>query len=293
MKTPKYLSGLAIIILSTAFSLSSVSAEMNASPSVRESTGIYVFNEESATELPYTNNIVAASALYPVEESRPLMQSESSQAVDSLTPDWVGLKRDTKYFLGWQFVVIGALYSSPESVSSWSPEAKNEYGLEKWKNNVTNPVLDGDDWYINFALHPYWGATYYTRARERGLDRTESFMTAVAWSALFEFTSEALFEPVSLQDLVVTPVAGALIGEYVFAPIRENIKAKPDGPNTLDKTLLVLTDPFYYLNTWADRVLGVKTDVQLQISSVTPRDLTSAANVAPVTQWNVGLRTTW
>jgi hypothetical protein len=276
------------IIFSAALSLNSASAQTVPGTALYEPSGIFAQPAHSKSALPYSTGYSATSLLAPVEES------ESKSAIPaSLAPDWSGLKKDTAYFLGWQFVVIGALYSSPESVSSWSPEEKNGYGLDKWKNNVSNPVVDGDVWYINFVLHPYWGATYYTRARERGLDRTDSFLTAVAWSALFEYTSEALFEPVSLQDLIVTPVAGALIGEYVFAPLRENINAKPGGPNTLDKALLVVTDPFYYLNNWADRVLGIKTDVQLQLSNVTPRSVTAEPNAPAVSQWNIGLRTTW
>lgn len=287
MNTLKNLLSMAIIF-SAVFSLNSVSAQTVPSTALYESSTIFAQPAYGESALHYGAGFSATPLLAQVKEA-----DLESAMPGSLAPDWRGLKKDTAYFLGWQFVVIGALYSSPESVSSWSPEDRNGYGLDKWKNNVSNPVVDGDVWYINFVLHPYWGATYYTRARERGLDRTDALLTAVAWSALFEYTSEALFEPVSLQDLIVTPVAGALIGEYVFAPLRENINAKPDGPNTLDKALLVVTDPFYYLNNWADRVLGIKTDVQLQLSNVTPRSVTTEPNAPAVSQWNIGLRTTW
>lgn len=213
-------------------------------------------------------------------------------------PDWGGITRDTAYFLGWQFAVIGVLYVMPESISQWSTEDKSNYSIDKWKYNTQNPVWDEDKWYINYILHPYWGATYYTRARERGLDRTDSFLTSVLWSTLYEYGAEAFFEPVSKQDLVITPVVGSLIGEYWFAPLRERIRAKPGGPDGWDKTVLVLTDPFGFLNAWADGVLGVKTDIRLQRSSMAPRDPAAVASGAPVTQeankiWNLSLRAEW
>lgn len=58
-----------------------------------------------------------------------------------------GIVRDTAYFLGYQFVVIGVLYVLPEDISGWTEEMKAEYNLSKWLDNVTNPVVrDGDVW---------------------------------------------------------------------------------------------------------------------------------------------------
>ena len=39
-------------------------------------------------------------------------------------PDWKGLRRDTGYFLGYQFVVIGVLYVMPTSVTNWDRERR-------------------------------------------------------------------------------------------------------------------------------------------------------------------------
>jgi len=183
-------------------------------------------------------------------------------------PDWKGISRDTAYFMGWQFVSLAALYVSPQSVSSWDANDKSDITATKWNRNVTHPVWDQDDWSMNYILHPYWGATYYIRGRERGLSRTDSFLIATLWSVLFEYGGEALFEPVSKQDLIVTPVAGALIGEYWFVPWRENIRAKPNGPSSWDSVLLVMTDPFYYLNAWVDGVLGMHTDIRIQYTNM-------------------------
>lgn len=68
-------------------------------------------------------------------------------------PDWRGIKRDTAYFIGYQFAVIGALYVAPEAISGWSKEDKQNYSFEKWKENVRNPVWDEDAWWVNYILH--------------------------------------------------------------------------------------------------------------------------------------------
>lgn len=179
-------------------------------------------------------------------------------------PDWRGVGRDVGYFLGYQFAAIAVLYAAPESISGWDREQKRNYSFEKWRNNISRPVWDDDRWWLNYVLHPYWGGAYYVQARERGLDRPQAFLYSALLSAIFEYGAEALAEPVSAQDLVVTPVAGALVGEYLFTPLRARIRAKEGELNWLDKTLLVVTDPLGVLSAETDRVFGIKATLRWQ-----------------------------
>lgn len=178
-------------------------------------------------------------------------------------PDWSGARRDVAYFLMHQFAAIAVLYVAPESVSGWSEEQKRNYSFRQWRDNVAKPVWDEDVWWINYVLHPYWGAAYYTRAREQGLDRAQSFWFSALLSTLFEYGAEALAEPVSKQDLVLTPVFGALLGEYLFAPLRARIRDQPGQLDWSDKALLVLTDPLGAINEETDRLLGTGTSIRL------------------------------
>ena len=179
-------------------------------------------------------------------------------------PDWEGLRRDTGFFLGYQLALIGALYVAPEKISGWSDEQKQSYSLDKWRKNVSNPVWDKDSWFINYVLHPYWGGTYYIRARERGGSGVQAFWYSVLLSTLYEYGAEALFEPVSIQDMFVTPIVGSLVGEYLFAPWRASIRAKPGALDWSDKAVLVLTDPLGVVNAQVDRWLGMKTSLSFQ-----------------------------
>ena len=191
---------------------------------------------------------------------RPDITPEATPEQPAITPNWKGLRRDTLYFLGYQAVVIAVLYAVPESETGWD---KNTAGFSKWWDNVTNPHRDTDDAYLNWITHPYWGAAYYIRGRERGLSRWQSFGYSALLSTLYEYGAEAFFEQPSYQDLWITPVIGSLLGEFVFSPLRESIKAKPGGPDGMDKFLLVLTDPLGAANELTDRIFGVETQVSL------------------------------
>lgn len=177
-----------------------------------------------------------------------------------------GLWRDTKYFLGYQVATIGILYLMPESVSGWSDEQKEEYDLGIWWDNVTHPQTDTDDFFINCVLHPYWGAAYFVRARERGYNMGEGFAYSALMSSLYEFGVEALFENASKQDLWVTPVIGSMVGTY-FWHLRGYIQERDierGFRSTGDKWLWVLTDPLGALNRQVDTWFG--QDAQLQLA---------------------------
>ena len=185
------------------------------------------------------------------------------RAAPPAEPDWRGARRDVGYFLGYQVVGVAILYALPEGITGWSSEDKRKSSFDSWRENVGKAVWDEDTWFVNYVLHPYWGGGYYIRARERGLDRVQSFWFSALLSTLWEYGAEALFEPVSIQDLVVTPVAGCLVGEYLFAPLRAHIRAKRGELDWSDKLLLMLTDPLGAINGQVDQLLGVKTTLQL------------------------------
>ena len=183
------------------------------------------------------------------------------------SPDWLGIKMDTSYFIGLQFAIIAILYVAPESISGWTQEDKDSYSLNKWVENVKNPVWDADEWWVNYILHPYWGATYYIRGRERGFNRSHSFWYSFLLSTIYEFGPEALFEPVSYQDLIVTPVAGYLLGEYLFVPIRKRIRAK-GRLFWQDKAVLLITDPLGVVSEELSRIFGVNTRVGFRLQEM-------------------------
>ncbi len=180
-------------------------------------------------------------------------------------PDSDGLKRDTWYFLGYQWVTIGVLYVVPETISNWSDEQKQGDYLSRWRDNVTNPQFDSDDLYLNYLLHPYWGAAYFVRAKERGYSDTGAFWYSMLLSSIYEFGAEAMFEEVSIQDVIFTPMLGSMLGQY-FMNVRRDIRQRDfelGHRRTRDKWVWVLTDPLGAINRRMDRLLGVDTRLQV------------------------------
>ncbi len=177
--------------------------------------------------------------------------------------DWAGMRKDTAYFAAYQFVVIGVLYIVPESVSGWTPEQKQNFSGGKWKDHIRHVVWDHDEWYINYILHPYWGAAYYVRAQQRGFGPAGSFWYAAMLSTIYEFGAEAIFEKPSIQDMIFTPVGGAFVGDY-FMTLRGEIQARRQASGKtsgMDSFLLVATDPLGALNNNVDRLFGKNASV--------------------------------
>ncbi len=138
------------------------------------------------------------------------------------------------------------LYSMPESITGWEKEDVLSLN-EKWKGNITTgPQWDHDKYFFNWVAHPYVGATYYIVARKSDFNQFDSFLYSLAMSTLFwEYGIEAFAEVPSIQDLIITPVFGAFLGEYLYFQEKKIIKNNGRLFNSrfLGKTALVLIDP--------------------------------------------------
>jgi hypothetical protein len=221
-----------------------------------------LFSQQFSNQFPAISDSLDENASYK-QNQRPY---GFGRELDDTSPvDYPGLRRDAAYFLGYQFFIVGLLYVMPEEVSAWTEEQKEEYTFEKWWDNVSHPRWDPDEWYINYILHPYWGMTYYTRGRERGLSETGAFWFSFTLSSIYEFGLEALFEPVSIQDVIFTPGVGALLGWY-FEDTRREIKQQSTF-STWDKTILIATDPLGTLNTMVDNLFGVGVESEFALRS--------------------------
>lgn len=211
-----------------------------------------------------------ASSVLPAASTEPNQPSPDNIPITKVSqhqvrPDYEGLKRDTYYLFAYQFAVIGMLYVMPEGISGWDQEAKDNYSLSTWRENVRHAEWDKDDYVINYVLHPYWGAAYYVRGRERRLSRTQAFWYSTALSTFYEYGFEALFEKPSIQDLVVTPLAGIVVGDY-FMQLRSDIAERQRLGKTTskDRWLLLATDPLGAVNNHVDRFFGRQADFALR-----------------------------
>lgn len=108
--------------------------------------------------------------------------------------------------------------------------------FSKWIDNITQwPVVDdGDSFWTNYILHPYFGAQYYLFYRHRGHSVWASALGTAIMSTLFEYTIEGLVETPSLADLIATPGVGVPLGIMMetlsgWLVERDNVPAKIAG----------------------------------------------------------------
>jgi hypothetical protein len=112
-----------------------------------------------------------------------------------------------------------------------------------WKKLSGKAVLFDDNSIAlnSFPGHPLAGAYYYLLARHNNLSRTESFIWSFAASTINEFLIEWR-EVASISDLVVTPVAGATVGEAMYT-FGHYFRCAANKDSLLYKILAVVMDP--------------------------------------------------
>ena len=159
--------------------------------------------------------------------------------------DGTALKHNTILLVGSSVVIMGLLYMAPSSFTNWEDKDKSPFS-KWWKNVSHHPVIDKDDFFLNYVTHPYSGALYYMGARSAGANGLYSFLYSTALSTFFwEYGIEAFAERPSIQDLIITPVLGSMLGECFYLAKRHIVSndEKLLGSSVLGKTTLFLIDP--------------------------------------------------
>ncbi len=104
---------------------------------------------------------------------------------------------------------------------------QKDWDMPPMKVRFTKDVMrfDGNTFPINFLWHPLSGGAYYHAARSNDLGLGWSMLSVTLASAAWEYGFE-FKEKVSINDLIVTPVAGIALGEvgsrlgwYVTHPV--------------------------------------------------------------------------
>ena len=76
-------------------------------------------------------------------------------------------------------------------------------------------TFDSDHFNTNAVGHPFDGTVYYQIARGNGLGPAGAFVSSVVASTFWEYLVEIPENP-SLNDLLITPLSGAIIGESTY-----------------------------------------------------------------------------
>lgn len=186
------------------------------------------------------------------------------------TPDknWDYLLGQTYTILGISVATVGLMTFLPESVTNWTSEDRDFSNLaNKWWDNVSSgPIWDKDDHYLNYIMHPYFGGVYYTAARHAGFDEFESFLYSFTMSTFFwEYGVESFAEVPSIQDIIVTPIFGAAMGEWMYLA-EQGILARDGevlGSEYLGNVSLFFLNPVGHIHTWVSGLWEGDADVKM------------------------------
>lgn len=106
------------------------------------------------------------------------------------------------------------------------------------------PVFDRDRAIVNYVGHPYFGMSFYLTQRNFGESPLRSFLFSVAMSTGFEYLVESWAEQPSVQDLIVTPIVGSILGELAYQATQAMRK---HGFTTAEKIMVTVLNPLYVL----------------------------------------------
>lgn len=150
------------------------------------------------------NNVIYAQSSY----NQPISKYEKADSID-LT--YYGKKRP------WQAaaIVVGT------NLGVWAfdryvmKEPFAYINASTIKENFTYGfVWDNDKWSTNMFMHPYHGNLYFNAARSNGFNYWYSGLYALGGSAMWELFMEN--EHPSINDIIVTPIGGMVIGEMTY-----------------------------------------------------------------------------
>ncbi|MDC0712794.1 DUF3943 domain-containing protein [Stigmatella sp. ncwal1] len=113
---------------------------------------------------------------------------------------------------------------------------------------------DGDRWLINTVGHGLFGAEVYARSRQCGHGPGPSLLATTLASTAWEYGVEAFHKQPSAQDLLWTPLVGALLGEGRFQ-LHRRVRDGGLTPGPTRTLLLFLLDP---LGEAERRALGTR-----------------------------------
>ncbi|MBD5317118.1 MAG: DUF3943 domain-containing protein [Bacteroides sp.] len=162
--------------------------------------------------------------------------------------NWVRLAENTAVLFGAGFATLGILELLPENATAWNKDDVSGKSMFKrwWEHFHAGPVWDSDQPVFNYILHPYAGAAYYMSARSQGFNVLGSFIYGAFISTVFwELGIECFNEVPSIQDLIITPVGGMILGE-AFYLLKRHIVAhdyRLAGSPVLGNAVVFLIDP--------------------------------------------------
>ena len=117
------------------------------------------------------------------------------------------------------------------------------YTLKTYKRTFTlPPVWDNDSISWNYGVHPIMGSFSYLAYRNKGAYWAEAFAGAAINSAIYEYFIAGGTQQPSINDLIVTPILGSILGEGIYQIKKMFLRDK--HLTFIEKIVITITDPF-------------------------------------------------
>ncbi len=162
------------------------------------------------------------------------------------TEGLMGAAYRDQFWRGWTFItgievsLLAVTMMAPSDWTGWHDDFIQD-GLSNIDRAWSNPpVMDDDHWFHNWVGHPYGGAVYYNTVRSQGSTPFQGFVFSAFLSAQWEYAFEAVAEQPSIQDLIITPTTGAVLGELIH---RATLSMKRNGTTFFEKAFILLANP--------------------------------------------------
>lgn len=140
---------------------------------------------------------------------------------------------------------FGLLAVLPSHISQWQSLSAAEYGSNFRRAYTSPPVFDKDKWYLNYVGHPYQGAYFYNAVRSQDAKLWQSSLFTLGHVFLWEYVIEAGLEQPSIQDIIVTPLAGIALGEGIHCATMAMAR---NGFRWYEVAFVVVFNPMFALN---------------------------------------------
>lgn len=122
------------------------------------------------------------------------------------------------------------------------------YTLRNYRRTFTlPPVWDNDSISWNYGAHPIMGSLSYLAYRNRRAHWAEACAGAAINSAIYEYIIAGGTQQPSINDLIVTPVIGSLLGEGIYRLKKRLLRDR--HLSFIEKVVVTVSDPmevFYY-----------------------------------------------
>ena len=179
-----------------------------------------------------------STARYYGQEQRGMLRNQNASI-------WKKAGRGEILIGGAELLGMGILMLMPQEVTKWQDDWLADAGRNITRAFTTAPVMDEDDWQFNYIGHPFAGALYYNTIRSQNATWFQSFLFSTAQSFIWEYVVEGIAEQPSIQDLIVTPVGGTILGEAFH---QLTMGMRKNGFNTFEKVVTLVLNPMFVIN---------------------------------------------